>query len=63
MQVGLALIALLAFSAFVIDYGVLWVSRGQAQNAADAAALAGAVALSYDDPNDRSDAGPRSATR
>ena len=57
VQVGLALIVLLAFSAFVIDYGVLWVSRGQAQNAADAAALAGAVALSYDDPNDRTDAG------
>jgi hypothetical protein len=58
VQVGLALIALLAFSAFVVDYGVLWVSRGQSQNAADAAALAGAVALSYDNPNDRSDAGP-----
>lgn len=57
VQVGLSLIVLLAFSAFVVDYGVLWVSRGQAQNSADAAALAGAVALSYDDPNDRSDTG------
>jgi hypothetical protein len=57
VQVGLGLIAMLAFSAFVIDFGVLWVSRGQAQNAADASALAGAVALSYDDPNDRSDTG------
>lgn len=58
VQVALALLAILAFGAFVIDYGVLWASRGQAQNAADASALAGAVALSYDDPNDRSDTGP-----
>jgi hypothetical protein len=58
VQTGLAIIAVLAFSAFVIDYGVLWVSRGQSQNAADAAALAGAVALSYDNASDRSDTGP-----
>lgn len=57
VQVGLSLLVLLAFSAFVVDYGVLWVSRGQAQNSADAAALAGAVALSYDDANDRTDSG------
>jgi Flp pilus assembly protein TadG len=53
VQVGLALIALLAFGAFVIDYGVLWASRGQAQNAADAAALAGAVSMAYDGATDR----------
>jgi hypothetical protein len=32
----------------VIDYGVLWVARAQAQNAADAGALAGATALAFD---------------
>ena len=59
VQVALALIAVLGFSAFVIDYGVLWASRGQAQNAADAAALAGAVAWAWDAPfGDKSDSGP-----
>ena len=38
----------MAFNVFVLDYGVMWVSRRQAQNAADAAALAAAVALGYD---------------
>ena len=32
IQVAVALLALLALSAFVFDYGVMWVSRGQAQN-------------------------------
>ena len=36
VQVAIALLGLIAISAFVIDYGVLWVSRRQAQNAADA---------------------------
>ncbi len=58
VHVALALIALMSFSTFVIDYGVLWVARRQAQNAADAAALAGAVALAFDDPSDFSDTGP-----
>ena len=35
IHVAFALLALLGFSAFVIDMGVMWVSRGQAQNAAD----------------------------
>ena len=43
IHVAFALLALLAFSAFVVDMGVMWVSRRQAQNAADAGALAGAV--------------------
>lgn len=58
VHVALALIALMAFSTFVIDYGVLWTARRQAQNAADAAALAGATALAFDDPTDFSDTGP-----
>jgi hypothetical protein len=43
---------LLAFSALTIDLGSLWVARAQAQNAADAGALAGGVALAYVDPTD-----------
>jgi Flp pilus assembly protein TadG len=58
VHVALALIALMAFSTFVIDYGVFWTARRQAQNAADAAALAGAVALAFDDFTDRTDSGP-----
>jgi Flp pilus assembly protein TadG len=48
IHVALALLALIAFSTFVVDMGVMWVSRRQAQNAADAGALAGAVALMKD---------------
>ena len=44
VQVALALLALVAFTMFVVDYGVFWVGRRQAQNAADASALAGALA-------------------
>ena len=43
-----ASLVLLAFTTFVVDYGVLWVSRRQAQNAADAGAMAGATTLLYD---------------
>jgi Flp pilus assembly protein TadG len=50
IHVAIALLALIAFSAFVVDMGVMWVSRRQAQNAADAGALAGAVALMKDEP-------------
>jgi hypothetical protein len=56
VQVVVAMTALLGLSAFVFDYGILWVSRGQAQNAADAAALAGAIALAFDDPADQAGA-------
>ena len=45
IQVAVAMVGLLSFTAIVADYGVLWTSRRQAQNAADAAALAGAIAL------------------
>jgi hypothetical protein len=46
-------------AAFVVDYGVLWASRNQAQNAADAGALSGALARAYDDFDDPPDpAGP-----
>jgi hypothetical protein len=52
VQVGISLVVLMAFNVFVLDYGVMWVSRRQAQNAADAGALAGAVARGYDDFDD-----------
>jgi hypothetical protein len=48
IHVAFALMALLAFTAFVVDYGVMWVARRQAQNVADAAALAGAISLVRD---------------
>ena len=51
------MLAILSISALSIDAGVKWVARGQAQNAADAGALAGAVALSFDDPDDFTDTG------
>jgi Flp pilus assembly protein TadG len=54
IHVAMGLIALMAFSTFVIDYGVFWESRRQTQNAADAGAMSGAVALAYDDPTDAS---------
>ena len=38
VHAALVLIGLMALSTFVVDYGVLWASRRQAQNAADAGA-------------------------
>jgi uncharacterized membrane protein len=52
VHAAIAMLALMAFNALVIDYGSLWLSRSQAQNAADAAALAGALSLAFDDPDD-----------
>ncbi len=52
VQTGLALIGLLAMGTLTVDYGMLWVARRQAQNSADAAALAGAISLAFGDPND-----------
>jgi len=56
--VGMGLMAFLSASMLAIDVGMLMTSRNQAQNSADAGALAGAVALGFDDFNDRSDTGP-----
>lgn len=49
IHVALGLIALTVFTGFIVDYGTFWVSRNQAQNAADAGALAGITARVYDD--------------
>ena len=59
VQVAVALLALLALSSFVFDYGVMWVSRGQAQNAADAGAHAGAISLAFDGAADQDGARAR----
>ena len=56
--VGIALMALLSVSMLAIDVGLVMTARNQAQNSADAGALAGAVALGFDDFNDRSSSGP-----
>ena len=53
IQVAVSMFALLALASFVFDYGVMWVSRGQAQNAADAGALSGAVSLAFNSPTDQ----------
>jgi len=58
IQAAVGSLVLIAFTMFVVDYGILWVSRHQAQNAVDAGAMAGAVALAFDDFSDRSDTGP-----
>lgn len=57
VHVVFAFLALIAFTTFVVDYGVFWTARRQAQNSADAGALAGAIAFTYDDPGDFSDSG------
>jgi Flp pilus assembly protein TadG len=56
--VGLGFMAFLSASMLAIDVGMLMTARSQAQNSADAGALAGAVALFYDDYDDRTPTGP-----
>jgi Flp pilus assembly protein TadG len=58
IHVGIAILVLTALSAFVLDYGVMWLARAQAQDAADAGALAGATALALDNNGDFSPTGP-----
>lgn len=55
---GMGLMAFLSASMLAIDVGMLMTSRNQAQNSADAGALAGAVALGFDNFTDRSPSGP-----
>jgi Flp pilus assembly protein TadG len=52
VQVAIAILVLTAMATFVVDQGIVWVSRGQAQNAADAGALSGAIARAYDELTD-----------
>lgn len=56
--VGVGMMAFMAAGMLAVDVGMLMTSRGQAQNAADAGAFAGAIALAYNDYADRSASGP-----
>lgn len=56
--VGMGFMAFLATTMLAIDVGMFMTARSQAQNAADAGALAGAVAMVFDSYTDRSEKGP-----
>lgn len=56
--VGVGFVAFMAATTLAIDVGMFMAARSQAQNAADAGALAGAIALGFDDFDDRSASGP-----
>jgi hypothetical protein len=56
--VGVSLMAFLAATTLAIDVGMFMTARSQAQNAADAGALAGAIALALNDYDNRSATGP-----
>src|SRR3954466_6928313 len=56
--IGLGMMAFVSASMLAIDVGMLMTARSQAQNSADAGALAGATALVYDSFTDRSAGGP-----
>src|SRR5687767_5316554 len=55
---ALGMMAFMGVSMLAIDIGMVATARTQAQAAADGAALAGAVALVYNDFDDRSSSGP-----
>ena len=56
--IGMGMMAFLSASMLAIDVGMLMTARNQAQNSADAGALAGATALLFDNYTDRSPGGP-----
>lgn len=56
--VALGLFAFLAATTLAIDVGLLMVARSQAQNSADAGALAGATAFAFNSFIDRTAGGP-----
>ena len=56
--VAVGLMAFLAASTLAVDVVMFMTARSQAQNSADAGALAGAVALAFDDFNNRTPTGP-----
>ncbi len=58
VMVATGLVAFLSATMLAVDVGMLMVARTEAQSAADAGALAGAIALGYDDFDDRSATGP-----
>jgi Flp pilus assembly protein TadG len=58
VMAGLGFLAFMAATMLAVDTGMFMVARTQSQHAADAGALAGAVALVFDDFDDRSASGP-----
>lgn len=56
--IGVGFMGFLAATTLAIDVGMLMTARSQAQNAADAGALAGAVGLVFNSYTDRSASGP-----
>ena len=58
VMVATGLVAFLSATMLAVDVGMLMVARTEAQSSADAGALAGAVALAFDDFDDRSATGP-----
>jgi hypothetical protein len=56
--VGVGLTAFVSATILAVDVGMVMTARSQAQNAADAGALAGAISLVYDDFQDRTASGP-----
>ncbi|HUR33700.1 MAG TPA: TadE/TadG family type IV pilus assembly protein [Vicinamibacterales bacterium] len=56
--VGAGFMALMAATTLAIDVGMFMMARSQAQNAADSGALAGAVALVFNDFDNRTSSGP-----
>src|SRR5437762_2081637 len=58
VYVGMGFMGFLAASTLAVDVGMFMTARAQAQNAADAGALAGAVALVKNSYTDRSTTGP-----
>lgn len=56
--VGIGFFAFLTATTLAIDVGMFMAARNQAQNSADAGALAGAIALAYNDFADRTPTGP-----
>ena len=56
--VGMGFMAFLAATTLAIDVGMFMTARTQSQTSADAGALAGALALAFDDYDDRSATGP-----
>jgi len=58
MLIGFGFVGFMAATTLALDVGWWVVARSQAQNSADAGALAGAIALVFNDFNNRSSNGP-----
>jgi len=59
IHVAVMLLVVFAFSGIVLDYGMMWASRAQAQNSADAGVLSGAISYAFDDVGNQATARER----